>query len=131
MGSVFSIDDLIGKRLYARKKLTVYAPFGDPLKEFLPGELVGVVHSWTGGNSRPYGLPPAPLKIMFEDYSTITWEEGLFDLNSVYDQGAVDVDGGTHAETVVTGLFKRYWREISIIVLCVFGYLYYKKVAKK
>ncbi|MEO6498294.1 MAG: hypothetical protein ABIN95_04745 [Mucilaginibacter sp.] len=88
--ATYNADQIIGKSLIAKKPVVLKRTANDSAKTIYTvpvGGTVGVVYSYIGGGS-------APLWWMFYDSNQATYyakhESGLFDLDVLKDQGALD-----------------------------------------
>lgn len=89
--ATFSADQIVGKNLLARRPVQLKRLPSDDAKTTYTvpaGASVGVVYSWTGGQT-------SPLWWMFYDANGKTYyakhESGAFDIDAIKDQGALDV----------------------------------------
>jgi hypothetical protein len=96
--ATFSADQIVSKTLIARRAVNLKRLPQDDAKTIYTvpaGGTVGVVYSWTGGNT-------SPLWWMFYDENQKTYyakhESGAFDIDTLKDQGALDVKQQAEAE---------------------------------
>lgn len=104
MAVTYSVSQIIGKTLIARRHIELYRGGNLGIQAFAsvaPGQPVGVVDSYVGGTGG------VPLYWMFVDGSGIPYfarhGEGYFDINSLQQQGALTVQEqqAAESETVV------------------------------
>lgn len=102
--NTYSADQIVGKSLIAKKKVALKRfPSSDAETVYTaqPGETVGTVYAWTGGNA-------SPLWWMYYDNKGKTYytlhEPGVYDIKVLKDQGALSVKDQTEkAKEETTG----------------------------
>lgn len=95
MADSYNANELVGKTLYANKKMNVYYSWKYPTDANIrftvkPGDMVGVVYSWlTVGNEVWWQIEaPATAVHPYDNQAFIKQIPGAFDQNFLQEQGA-------------------------------------------